>query len=471
MRNPGRATGILALALAVSVAGTGVPAATAAPTVLPHEVFSPPVVDAVLDGRLATPEEWFPTPPQEDPFYAAPEVDPATPAGTLLRSRKVQPQNVLVRFGGLDAWQVLYTSTGLDGGPRVVSGIVLVPHAFGQHGEKRVVSYLEANDNLAPGCGPSYRWVGGNTADLAQVSLGPIPQMLARGWAVAMTDFGNNGAPGVHPFSVGALSGPAALDILRAIEQVPDAPIEPDLPAAIFGLAGGGVAGTTAAEMAGSYAPERRIVGSVLQGMVVDSTSFEHFAGGELAAGFVVANALGYAAAYPEIDLDSRLTPLGRQVADVFHTSCQLVYGLTPGLPLQAVFAGGLPSDDPAFRRRYDEGRLGRETPNAPVYLSSCPTDCLVPYSDVLWLADRYAEGGTSVTIDPTECGFQDFVRNAWRASTELVGIQGVPWLEQRFDAAARGDAGVPGIHQVIEPTDGGAAAGSRAAGVGSEGS
>ena len=221
-------------------------------------------------------------------------------------------------------------------------------------------------------------------------------------------------------FSVGALSGPAALDILRAVEQVPDAPIGPDAPAAIFGLAGGGVAGITAAEMAGTYAPERRIVGSVLQGMVVDSTTFEHFAGGELAAGFVVANALGYAAAYPEIDLDSKLTPLGRQVADVFHRSCQFVYGLTPGLPLQAVFAGGLPSDDPAFRRRYDEGRLGRGVPNAPVYLSSCPTDCLVPYSDVLWLADRYAEGGASVTIDPTECGFQDFVRDL---STTLLEV------------------------------------------------
>jgi hypothetical protein len=466
-----RAAGALALSLAVWLPGTGVPAATAAPTVTPQEYFSPPVVDAVLDGRPAAPHEWFPTPPQDDPFYVAPAVDPATPAGTLLRSRKVAPQNVLIRFGGLDAWQVLYTSTGLDGGPRVVSGIVLVPHTYGQAGPERVVSYLEANDNLAPGCGPSYRWVGGNTVDLAQVSLGPIPQMLARGWAVAMTDFGNNGEPGPQPFSVGALSGPAALDILRAVEQVPDAPIGPDAPAAIFGLAGGGVAGTTAAEMAGTYAPERRIVGSVLQGMVVDSTTFEHFAGGELAAGFVVANALGYAAAYPEIDLDSKLTPLGRQVADVFHRSCQFVYGLTPGLPLQAVFAGGLPSDDPAFRRRYDEGRLGRGVPNAPVYLSSCPTDCLVPYSDVLWLADRYAEGGASVTIDPTECGFQDFVRDPWRASTELVGVQGVPWLEQRFDADARGDRGVPGLHHVLEPTDGGAAAGSRAAGVGSEAS
>ena len=95
----------------------------------------------------------------------------------------------------------------------------------------------------------------------------------------------------------------------------------------------------------------------------------------------------------------------------------------------------------------------------------------LVPYSDVLWLAGRYAEGGASVTIDPTECGFQDFARDFWRASTELVGVQGVPWLEQRFDAAARGDRGVPGLHHVLEPTDGGAAAGSRAAALGSEGS
>lgn len=425
---------ILALG-ALLAAGTRTPAA-AAPTITPDRVFTPFIQSTLRDGRLAAPGELLPTLPRDDPFYDPPaDLDPRTPHGTLLRARPVQIQYLAVRPAHIRAWQLLFVSTGRDGLARPVSGLLMIPDTAPPEGPRSLVGYVEANDSLADGCNPSFQWTGGDQIDPALASaMGPVAQMFDDGHAVMMSDFVNDGEPGPHPFSVSSLSGPSVLDGLTAAMQLEEARIAPDVPVGIYGIAGGGVAAGAAAERAASYAPQLNIRGTVLQAMVVDPASFERTADGGIGAGFVFANALGYAAGYPEdIDLDAELTPVGKQLSDVFHRSCQAVYLATPFIPMGALFVHGRPADNPAFRRAYEENRLGQGIPNAPVLISSCRDDFLVPYRDAENLGNHYRSGGADVTFEPSGCSLGDVLGDPYKAGTELLGMQTVPWLTDKL--------------------------------------
>lgn len=429
---------VLAAVLALGgllATGARTPAA-AAPTITPDRVFTPFIQDTIRDGRLASPDELLPTLPRDDPFYRPPaDLDPYTPHGTLLRARPVQIQYLAVQPAHIRAWQLLFVSTGLDGLARPVSGLLMIPDTAPADGPRSLVGYVEANDSLADGCNPSFQWTGGDQIDPALASaMGPVAQMFSDGHAVMMSDYVNDGEPGPHPFSVSSLSGPSVLDGLTAAMQIEEARLAPDIPIGLFGIAGGGVAAGAAAERAAEYAPHLNIRGTVLQAMVVDPASFERTADGGIGAGFVFANALGYAAGYPEdIDLDAELTPAGMALADVFHRSCQAVYLGTPFVPLGALFVNGRPADNPAFRRAYEENRLGQGIPNAPVLISSCRDDFLVPYRDAENLGNYYRSGGTDVTFEPSGCSLGDVLSDPYKAGTELFGMQTVPWLTEKL--------------------------------------
>ncbi|CAM2984575.1 lipase family protein [Prescottella defluvii] len=431
-------TSLLATVAAVALVA-GAPPATAAPTPVGlDEIFSPFVISTFTDGRIAPPDQWRPRHPVSDPWYQAPPVGDA-PAGTLLKARPATVQVYGVQPAHVRGYQLMYVTTDFDGSRIVNTGMLMIPDDGTPPQDRKLIGYSEANDSLGPGCMPSTQWTGGDQDDPALFSaLGPVAQMFGNGWAVMMSDTANDGDPAPNGFSIGQFSGAATLDGLRAALALPDADFAPDTPIGIYGIAGGGVAAAFAAEKQASYAPELDVVGTVLQAMVVDSATFERKADGGIGAGFVFANSLGYAARYPEIDLDAELTPLGRQIADVFNRTCQQTYLLTPFLPLSALYTRGLPADNPAFARAYAENRLGQQAPQAPVLMTSCRDDFLVPYSDVEQLVAAYRAGGTEVTVDPSVCGVSDVLANPWRVGTEMLGMQNVDWFVGRFAEAGR---------------------------------
>ena len=78
---------------------------------------------------------------------------------------------------------------------------------------------------------------------------------LARGWAVAVTDYQGLGTPGDHAYMVGRALGPNVLDAMRAAR---DSPVElpDDGPAGILGYSEGGAAAAWAAQLQPTYAPD-----------------------------------------------------------------------------------------------------------------------------------------------------------------------------------------------------------------------
>lgn len=435
----------LVSALVLTLAGITHTPAVADPVDTPNrtpgldEVFGDHVISTFTDGRVAAPSEIIdPLRPVSDDFYSEPELTGDEAAGTLLKTEPVQVQFAAFRPGNLRAWRTMYVTREMDGSPSVSTGILLIPDDGRDDASRTVIGYQEANDSVGARCHPSTQWTGSNPLDGSSWSaLGPLAMMFERGWAVSISDVGNDAQQEPHGVFAGKYAGNAMLDGVRSALSVKDIDLSPDAPVGLFGIAGGGVGAAFAAEQQAEYAPELNVKATVLEGMVVNQRNFIRTADGSVGAGFAFATLVGLEAKYPEMDLDSHLTPLGRTIADEYRTACQTpTYFTMPFVPLSALFTSGVsPADNPAFRHVYDDNLLGAGTaPSSPVLIASCSADdspmSLVPAADARKLATAYREGGTPVSYQPTDCSMQKLFTDPYGWGTDLFGMQTVDWLE-----------------------------------------
>ncbi|HMQ31228.1 MAG TPA: DUF308 domain-containing protein [Chloroflexaceae bacterium] len=123
------------------------------------------------------------------PFYTPPAPLPDSPAGTVLRAEPVPGF-----FPGATAHRVLYLSTGHDGAPAAVSGLVIVPDGPPPPEGRPVVAWAHGTVGVAPNCGPSL--IDGASYGATLPGLG---QLLAAGYVVAAPDYQGLGTAGPHP--------------------------------------------------------------------------------------------------------------------------------------------------------------------------------------------------------------------------------------------------------------------------------
>ncbi len=162
---------------------------------------------------------------------------------------------------GATATRILYASTAPDGQPIGVSGLVITPETPAPAGGRPILAWLHPTTGVAQRCAPS---------------LGPQPfgqiqglsTFLAAGYAVVATDYAGLGAPGVHPYLVGASEARAALDSVRAAAHLEKTPAPPRF--AVWGHSQGGQAALFTAALAPAYAPELRLAGVAAAAPVTD---------------------------------------------------------------------------------------------------------------------------------------------------------------------------------------------------------
>ncbi|MFI6871308.1 lipase family protein [Nocardia sp. NPDC050406] len=432
----------LALALSAAVAGTA-----AAEPVPPHtpaldEVFNGYVVGTLREGALASPQEIFEGLLANDPFYQEPPLTGSEQPGDILKAKRVDVLFTGMKPANLDAWKLMYVTTGLDGVTPVIStGILMVPRDGTPNSERKLISYQEANDSVGWGCHPSTQWTGGAPTDGSSWSaLGPLALMFGKGYAVMISDVGNDADRRPHGVFAGKYAAHTQLDGARAALRHAPSGLDPQAQIALFGIAGGGVGAAFSAELQDEYAPELNVKSTVLEGMVVDQRNFMRVADGGVGSGFAFATLLGLEPAYPEMNLDAKLNPVGRGIADTFRTQCQTAYFGTPFLPLRALFNSGVnPADEPAFQHVFEDNRLGRSgTPKSKVLIASCAADdsfmSLVPARDARELADTYRAQGTEVTYQPTDCGMVKMLTDLYGWGTDLFGMQTIDWMAAQFD-------------------------------------
>jgi hypothetical protein len=254
---------------------------------------------ALLGTAAAAPQETVP--PAEDPFYKPPSPLPEGEPGDVIRSRPavftVDPVGHSP-YEGVKSWQVLYLSETVQGRPTAVSGIVLVPaEKWSGQGKRPLVSYAVGTRGLGDACAPSYTLTQG--MDYEELF---IADALSRGWAVAVTDMEGLGTPGRHTYEVGGSQGKAVLNMARAAQRLPDAGLG-GAPVALWGYSQGGTSAGWAAELAATYAPELDLRGVFAGGVPADLRAVAESLDGSPFVALMFMAAVGYDAAYPELDL------------------------------------------------------------------------------------------------------------------------------------------------------------------------
>lgn len=341
-----------------------------------------------------------PPAPGDDAFYTPPDPLPTVAPGSVLRSRPstftLDPVNH-APVPGVTSTQILYRSTDALGQPNAVSGTVLVPDTPWLIGKRPLVTLGVGTRGLGDDCAPSYTLANG--ADYE----GPfIAGLLAQGWAVVVSDYEGLGTPGGHTYVVGQSEGRALLDAARAAQQLPGAGLS-DSPVGIMGYSQGGGAAGWAAELAGSYAPDLDVKGTVAGGVPADLSEVAEFGEGSPFIAFTLMAALGLDSAYPELDLEGYLNERGQDlVAEADDVCLVSVDGITTlfstAFTTRSDFTHTDPLATPAWQARLEENRLGNTRPSAPVYQFHGIVDEIVPYAPARELRREWCNKGATVT-------------------------------------------------------------------------
>ncbi|MGV9858367.1 lipase family protein [Gordonia sp. NPDC003425] len=261
-----------------------------------------------------------------------------------------------------------YLSEGADGTLMPVRGTVMIPSAPPRPGGWRVLGYAHGTAGLGDGCAVTHRMGHQGRYD---DWLGP---WLKDGYVVTATEYAGVGGPGAHAYLDGAVAGKNVLDSVRAARTVVAQRAGRTSTAFVTdGGSQGGHASLWASNIAPSYTPELTQVGGVANSPPIGIADYF----GALRPGFppiavpdyvtyfsyVLA---GLAAARPDMDIDSYLTPVGRRVIAEASTRCYPDQGrATAGMTVGQLIARPLADGPliPALRAVTDVPTTGYRSP------------------------------------------------------------------------------------------------------------
>lgn len=318
-----------------------------------------------------------PTPAHAD-FYTAPDPLPPGRAGDVIRAEAMTAYELPALPLRANAWRVLYRSTSATGRPIAVSGVVMIPTSP-YPGPRPLVGYAIGTQGLADRCAPSHQLDAGT-----EYEAPIIDQVLAKGWAIALTDYPGLGTPGDHTYVVGRALGAAVLDAMRAARRLTDAALPADGPLALMGYSEGGGAAAAAAELQPAYAPDLALAGAAVGGVPADvELDVRHVDGTPAGWWLSLYAAIGFAAAYPDLDLGRSLNDRGRQYVTRFRDTCIqdafITAATAPSYYSRDYFT------DHVYARadwlaRMRQNRLGSQAPAKPVLIQHARDDQAVAY-------------------------------------------------------------------------------------------
>ena len=383
-------------------------------------------------------------------FYTPPDPLPTAQPGALIRS---EPSRlVLEPSGQLGAYvaagtRIMYSSTDARGNPVAVTGTYFEPdNPWPGDGPRPLIAFATGPYGLGEQCAPSRMFNQGihfsQGFDLMfGYEEGFIATMVARGFAVVVTDGVGLGIPGAIPQFLNRLAaGTALIDAARAAQKLPDTSLDSDGPVAFWGWSSGGQASASAAELASTYAPELTVVGTWSGAPPADVAALLPFIDGNLLAGATGYVLNGIVASYPETGeaLAGTLTPRGTQMVTWSRSICTLqsvadyafrhlefwfntdLYELVGSDPLKGLL---------------DAQRLGTLKPKGPVMISTNRWDSFSPWAGSHQLAVDWCNKGADVELWTNE---QPPFLNKLSINHLLPyfvdGERGMQWLADRFN-------------------------------------
>jgi alpha-beta hydrolase superfamily lysophospholipase len=355
-------------------------------------------------------------------FYEPPDPLPAGQPGDVIRSERIDAYLVPGLRLRARAWRVLYRSTGATGEATAVSGTVLVPRGRSR-GVRPLIGYAIGTHGIGDAAAPSRLLPRG-----LEWEAGLMAMALARGWAVAITDYQGLGTPGDHTYMVGRALGPNVLDSMRAARALVPDELPGDGPAAIIGYSEGGAAAAWAAQLQPTYAPDVPLRAVVAGAAAADVETAGPSLDGTFFSFFMAYGGIGYAAAYPELELDAYLTPLARaRIGALRDSSILQAVVMGPRFMHADELTNPNVLEMPEWRRRLRENRLGTIVPEAPVLLHHARKDQIVSFHQSEMLRNDWEALGADVRLYVTRGGF-DHISGAV-AGTPVA----LDWLSRRL--------------------------------------
>ena len=232
----------------------------------------------------------------------------------------------------------------------------------------------------------------------------------------------------------------AMLDAARVARKLPGTSLTPDGPVAFWGYSQGGGASASAAELAGTYAPDLNVVGSYAGAPVADLMELFPYTDGSLLVGVV-----GYALnsiiqSYPEHEAEIRavLTPRGEDLLAKVKDQCiPETIAKFMFRHLQPYF--NQPIDEllknPVFTQLFAEQRIGTLKPNAPVLINSNRYDPLVPWTAAVQMGWDWCAKGADIEFRTNE--EPPFLNKAIINHALPMAVDGEPalqWIAARFN-------------------------------------
>lgn len=384
-------------------------------------------------------------------FYTPPAPLPDGKPGDLIRTEPLrlvlEPSGQLGAFVGTGT-RIMYRSTDAQAQPVAVTGAYIEPDVpWPGNGPRPLIAYATGPYGVGEQCAPSRLLDQGihfsQGFDLTfNYEEGFIATLLARGFAIVVTDGVGMGTHGPHSpqFLNRVAAGTALLDAARAAQKLPGTSLDPHGPVAFWGWASGGQASLSAAELAPTYAPELNIVGTYANAPLTNVVEAIPSVDGNFLA--VLAGYLlrGIQASYPETEqaIWDVLTPRGAQMLDWSGHTCLVQGGVDYAFRhLEFWFKedlNAIASSEP-IKTIFASQRVGNIKPKGPVYISHNRWDPLAPYSAAHDTARDWCTQGADVELWTNE---QPPLFNKMDINILLPqfvdGERSMAWVSDRFN-------------------------------------
>jgi acetyl esterase/lipase len=315
-----------------------------------------------------------------------------SPPGTVLREEQIPgaPNDAA-------AFRVLYQSTGLDGKPVAVSGLVIVPPGPPPPGGRPVVAWAHPTSGLVPRCAPS-------EAIFRFQQIQGLRDMVEHGFVVAATDYPGLGIPGAHPYLVGDSEARAVLDSVRAAHAMPESGAGTRF--AVWGHSQGGQAALFTGIIAAQYAPDLQLAGVAAAAPATELAALFQADLGTPGGKNLAAMTLWSWSRIYGAPLDKVVVPQAIPVIDeLAHECLESIYDLyirgRTSRPLDTHF---LSVADLVTTQPWAD-LIARNTPGAlppgiPVFIAQGTADPIVPPRITLDYVHRLCAAGSAVTLD-----------------------------------------------------------------------
>ncbi len=348
--------------------------------------------------------------PDRPAFYEPPASIPGT-AGTIIRT---EPATQFLDPLGLSSVTVSATRVMYASKDRLRRSIAVVGTIFEPKtpwlglSARPLISFAPGTMGIADKCAPSRQLAEGLTMYEHYFLQG----LLARGYAVALTDYQGLGTPGTHTYMNRVVQGQAVIDVARAALRRSGTTLKGTSPIGFYGYSQGGGGAASAAELSSTYAPELRVKGTVAGAVPADLGAVGKSLDGGLYAEFLNFALLGLSSGYG-LDMSTYLNDAGMQVARKTEGHCVLDLPAAAFQDSSTLTKNGQPlsaylTEEP-FTSILAENRIGKIKPSAPVLVSQSLLDDVVPYAVGKQLAKDWCAKGANVrfstNVGPTHIG------------------------------------------------------------------